>query len=83
MAVTPLTKAVTRMSTRTYEGRHADARGRKLAIALLPGDMIMIRPAKTQRAEYILVSDVYNIALERRVKSDRMMKVNAKKRRAK
>lgn len=80
---TPISKQVTRITTREYVGRHADARGRKLMVSLLPGDMIMVRPARTRRAEYFRISDLYDLALESRVRSERMQRINAKKRGAK
>ena len=80
--MTPIDKKTTRITARVYEGRYADARGRKLVVSLLPGDMILIRPARTQRAEYVRISDVYDMALRSRVLSERMQKINAKKRRA-
>lgn len=70
-----------RVSRNEYRGRHADARGRKLVCGLLPGDLIMVRPAKTKRVEYILLTELYDLALERRVRSERMTKLNAKRRR--
>lgn len=71
----------TRVTDNVYRGRyHADAGGRKLVISLLPGDMLCLRPSGTRRAEYIRISDVYDIALRSRVLSERMQKINHKKR---
>jgi hypothetical protein len=78
--MTPITRKTTRVTAREYVGRYADARGRKLVVSLLPGDMLMLRPARTQRAEYIRLSDVYDIALRSRVLAERMTKLNAKRR---
>lgn len=70
-----------RITDNEYRGRyHADAGGRKLVVSLLPGDMLCLRPHGTRRAEYMRLSDVYDILLWSRVRSERMQKINHKKR---
>jgi len=76
---TPLAKPVLRSTTKEYVGRHKDARGRKLVVGLLPGDVLMLRPARTKRVEYIALATIYDIALESRVRSERMQRLNAKR----
>lgn len=77
---TALTKAVARVTTRPYIGRHKDARGRTIVVTLLPGDMIALRPSRTRRVEYMNLSHIYEIALESRIRSERMQRLNFKKR---
>lgn len=50
-------------------------RGRSLVVSLVPnphGDLIEIRPHGTRRAEVLLVSDVYRLALNARVNRERL-----------
>lgn len=70
-----------RITNQEYRGTYADARGRKLVISLLPGDVLCIRPARTRRPEYMTLSAIYDLALRSRVLSERMTKINAKRRR--
>lgn len=78
--MTPIKSKTTRITVQEYRGRYADARGRKLIVALLPGDMLCLRPYRTSRPEYIRLTDIYDIALRARVLSERMQKINAKRR---
>lgn len=78
--MTPIKTKTVRITAQEYRGRYADARGRKLIVTLLPGDMLVLRPYRTSRPEYIRLSDVYDVALRSRVLSERMQKLNAKRR---
>lgn len=69
-----------RVTDQPYRGMMADARGRRLIVSLLTGDMISIRPQGTRRVEYGNLSDIYDRLLRSRVLSERMQKINHKKR---
>ena len=77
--MTPLTKPVARVTTRPYVGRHKDARGRTLVATLMPGDLLALRPSRTRRVEYLTLATIYELALEARVRAERMTKLNAKR----
>lgn len=78
--MTPLKTRVTRVTVQEYRGRYSDCRGRRIVCSLLPGDMLMLRPYRTSRPEYIRLSDVYDLALRSRVLSERAQAINHKRR---
>ncbi len=70
-----------RVTNNIYAGTYNDARGRKLVIKLMPGDVIAVKPAGTRRWEYVTMSALYDRLLRCRVLGDQMIKLNNKRRR--
>lgn len=69
-----------RVTNDVYRGTYNDARGRKLVIKLMPGDVVAVKPAGTRRWEYTTMSALYDRLLRSRVLGERAMKINAKRR---
>ncbi len=78
---TKLPQVTWRLSGRIYEGRITEARGRPLVVALIVGDLVGVRPLGRRKMEYVDLATVYEVAYHSRVRSERMQKINFKKRR--
>ncbi len=81
---TKLPQVTWRLTGRDYVGRITEARGRKLAIGLLPGDTVAIRPygLGKRRTEYITLAVIYEIAYSSRLRSESAQKLNHKRRKS-
>ena len=83
--MTSTDKKVTRVTTKEYPlktgltGR-GWGKARKIAITILPGDILVLRPSGTQQREYATIEDVYRWAQMRRLRSEMAQKINAKRR---
>jgi hypothetical protein len=73
--VTPIEKAVRRVTRGALDGSYGADRGRKLVAEFSPGDLLVIRPHGTRRAVKISLFDAYRyavrcraFAIERRIK---------------
>lgn len=62
--MTPLNKSVTRKSGATVRD---GSRQRELVVTLYPGGTLGLRPAATRREECISLSEIYALAVRRRV----------------
>lgn len=86
--MTPTDRKVTRVTTRSYPAKTAiSGRGfgapRQIAVTIMAGDVLMLRPVGTRQREYIAIDTVYRYAVTSRVKSEAAQKINAKRRSAK
>lgn len=77
--MTHLTKPVRRMTLGALSYGFGSDTGRKLAVSLSNGDVLILRPAGTRREETISLFDVYRYAITCRVNASRMEKLRAKK----
>lgn len=82
---TKLPQTTWRRTGKEYMGRITEARGRFLVIGLAPGDLLMIRPLGLgrQRTIYVPLALAFEIGYWSKIKAERMMKLNAAKRRRK
>ena len=61
---TPTTSEVTRITLRSYDGRHREAHGRQLLATIGAGDILTIRPKGRRTGEVkISILDLYDIAM--------------------
>ncbi len=78
---TQLNKPVRRMSNAPAATFGPD-RGKRLVVTITPnpsGDLLSLRPEKTQRTETVALSDVYRWAIQCRVNAVSMAKLREKK----
>ncbi len=78
---TQLNKPVTRKSNAPAATFGPD-RGKRLVVTITPnpsGDLLTLRPEKTQRTETVALSDVYRWAIQCRVNAVTMAKLREKK----
>lgn len=86
--MTPLKKAVSRLSQSALNGCFGADRGRRIVVTLIPGtdtvaDLISLRPHGTRRAETVTLQDAYSWALRCRVSKAQRDKALAKAQAAK
>jgi len=77
--MTTLTKPVRRMTNGKLDGSYGPDRDKRIAVTLLPGDMLQLRPERTRRAETIALIDVYRYAVRCRVNASVLERARAKK----
>lgn len=58
---------VRRITVAGLDGSFGTDRDKRLVVSLLKGDLIEVRPERTQRAETIRASDLFRILIQRRV----------------
>lgn len=74
-----LTKPVRRLTRGALDAHHGSDRDRRLVASLEPGDLLVLKPYKTRRAEIISLFDVYTFAVKSRVMKTHMEKLRARK----
>jgi hypothetical protein len=52
----------------TLDGSFGADRGKRLLVSFCPGDLLVLRPLRTQRPEMVSVFDVYRFAIMSRIK---------------
>ncbi len=77
--MTKLTKPVHRMGNGKLGPAYGPDKDRRIAVTLLPGDMIELRPERTQRPERIALIDVYRYALRCRANVEYLAKARIAK----
>jgi len=77
--MTKLTKKVHRMSSAVLDGSYGPDRDKRIAVTLLPNNMIELRPERTQRPERIALIDVYRYALRCRANAEYLAKARVAK----
>ena len=80
--MTPTDKKVTRVTVQAFASRFIGNKPRRIVVTILPGDTLCLRLLGTQQREFIAIKDVFETSRSRRVLSERMQKVNAKRRAA-
>jgi hypothetical protein len=83
--MTKTTSKVTRVTTGAYaQNTGLTGRGygkaRPIAVTILPGDTLVLRPLRTKRSEYVSIEQVWRWAVASRVRSEAAQKLNAKRR---
>lgn len=85
--MTSTDKRVTRVTTKEYPERNGVSGNgygpkRRIAVTIIPGDTLGLRPLRTRRTVYVSIEDVYRFACRREALSLRAQKMNAKRRAA-
>lgn len=78
--MTTLRKPVRRLTVETLGSEHGCDRGKKLIVSLEPGDLIALRPQRSQRVQTIRILDVYRYAIVCKANAAKMEKLREKKR---
>lgn len=65
--MTTLSKSVRRSTIGSLDGTYGKDRDKRLIVSLEQGDLISLRPAKTQRPETVSLFDVYRYAMRCRL----------------
>ena len=78
--MTPTDKQVTRVTVREYKSRLVGTKPRKIVVTILPGDTLALRLHGTRQVEYFSIVDAFETARSRRALSERMQKINFKRR---